>query len=169
VDPRRKQNLPGPRRMNEMDRMFLELLRNERVPRYSKASFRPNADVYFDGGRSAFIVKLELSGIDPVAVSLQVEENMLTIAGARQDEHHPEAVYQQMEISYGVFERRVLLPPEVDAGKASANYANGFLEIVLPLRERPETKRIPITVHEDAEVGEPGGPVGAGEQGGGSE
>jgi HSP20 family protein len=168
VDPRRKQNMPGPRRINEMDRIFLELLRNERVPRYGKASFRPNADVYFDGSRNAFIVKLELSGIDPTAVSLQVEENMLTIAGIRQDEHHPEAVYQQMEISYGGFERRVLLPPEVDATRASADYANGFLEIVLPLRERPEAKRIPITVREGDETVESGGPAGAGTTGGGS-
>jgi HSP20 family protein len=161
--------MPGPRRIqNEMDRMFLELLRNERVPRYGKASFRPNADVFYDGGRNAFIVKLELAGIDPAAVSLQVEENMLTIAGARQDEHHPEAVYQQMEVSYGAFERRVLLPPEVDAGQASADYANGFLEIVLPLRTRPETKRIPITVRDEEEAAVSPGPTEAGEPGGGS-
>ena len=33
---------------DEVDRMFLELLRAERSPRYGRVAFRPSADVYYD-------------------------------------------------------------------------------------------------------------------------
>ena len=69
---------------------------------------------------------------------------MLRVSGVRSDERHPDAVYQQMEITYGRFERMVMLPPEVDATKARADYSSGFLEIVLPIRPRSASKKIPI-------------------------
>ncbi len=84
---------------NEIDRMFLELLRGERTPRYGRAAFRPNADVYYDRSRKAVVVKLELPGIDPQDIDLEVDETMLRVSGVRPHEHHADAVYQQMEIS----------------------------------------------------------------------
>ena len=150
MDPRRKENIPGLQRLQgEVDKMFLDLMRGERVPRHGRAAFRPNADVYFDRAANAFIIKLELAGIDPAEISLDLEEHILRISGLRSDERHPEAVYQQMEIAYGRFERLVLLPPEVDTSKATADYTGGFLVIVLPVRERSSSKRIPITVRDE--------------------
>jgi HSP20 family protein len=134
---------------NEVDRLFLELLRGERAPRYGRAAFRPNADVYYDARKNAVVVKLELPGIDQDAVRLEVEDNVLTVSGSRSDERHPEAVFQQMEITYGRFERTISLPPEVDAEKAKADYAAGYLKIVLPLKTRPPAKRIEISVKDD--------------------
>ena len=133
--------------------MFLDLLRGERVPRYGKAAFRPNADVYFDKQQRAVVVKLDLSGVDPAQVSLEVEDGVLRISGVRYDERHPEAVYQQMEIAYGRFERLVMLPPEVDASKARAGYTNGFLEIVLPIKARSASKKIPISGKDETKEG----------------
>lgn len=147
MEPKSKNDPSGYQRLqSEVDKMFLELLRGERVPRYGKASFRPNADVYFDSRKGAVVVKLELAGVDAGAVNLEVEENILRVSGARVDDKHPDAVYQQMEISYGRFERVVPLPPEVDVTRASAGYNSGFLEIVLPIKARSASKRIPITI-----------------------
>lgn len=139
---------------NEVDRLFLELLRGERAPRYGRAAFRPNADVYYDALENAVIVKLELPGIEPGAVRLELEDNVLTVSGFRSDERHPEAVYQQMEITYGRFERSMTLPPEVDAEKAKADYGAGYLKIVLPVKKRPPAKRIAISVKDDTEGGQ---------------
>ncbi len=133
--------------------MFLDLLRGERVPRYGKAAFRPNADVYFDKQKKAVVIKLELAGVDPAQVTLEVEDGVLRINGVRYDERHPEAVYQQMEIPYGRFERLVMLPPEVDATRARADYSEGFLEIVVPIRARSSSKKIPISQKEETEGG----------------
>jgi len=155
VERKRKDDPPGRQRLqSEVDRMFLELLRGERVPRYGKAAFRPNADVYFDGSENAVVVKLELPGVDPDGVSLEVEENVLRVSGVRTDQRHPDAIYQQMEITYGPFERAVMLPPEVDATRASANYSGGYLEIVLPLRPRSVSRRIRVSLKDECEGGQ---------------
>jgi len=155
VEPRRKDDPTRFQRLQgEVDSMFLDLLRGERVPRHGKAAFRPNADVYFDKQQKAVVVKLDLSGVDPGQVSLEVEDGVLRISGVRLDERHPDAVYQQMEIAYGRFERMVMLPPEVDAGKARADYNNGFLEIVLPIRARAASKKIPISLKDEGEGGQ---------------
>jgi HSP20 family protein len=134
--------------------MFLDLLRGERMPRYGKAAFRPNADVYFDKRHKAVVVKLDLSGVDPDQVSLEVEDGVLRISGVRSDQRHPDVVYQQMEIAYGPFERMVMLPPEVDATRAHADYTNGFLEITLPVRARSTSKKIPISLKDEGEGGQ---------------
>lgn len=155
MEPRRKNDQPGLQRLqSEVDKMFLELLRGERVPRYGKASFRPSADVYFDKRENAVVVKLELPGIDPDEVSLEVDDNVLRVTGNRSDQRHPDAVYQQIEITYGRFERVVMLPPEVDAARATANYNSGYLEIVLPVRPRSVSKRIRITPKNERQGGQ---------------
>ena len=85
----------------------------------------------------------------PAQIDLEVDEGVLRVSGMRADTKHPDAAYQQMEISYGRFERLVSLPPEVDVGGASAEYTNGFLEIVLPLRRRSGRKRIAINMTDE--------------------
>jgi HSP20 family protein len=97
---------------------------------------------------------LELPGVDPDQVSLEVGDNILRVSGTRSDQRHPDAVYQQMEITYGRFERAVMLPPEVDATKASATYNTGYLEIVLPIRPRSVSSRIRITQKNEREGGQ---------------
>ncbi|NLV71428.1 MAG: Hsp20/alpha crystallin family protein [Actinobacteria bacterium] len=152
MEPRDRDNAPGVRRLpNEVDKLFLEMLRGERTPRYGRTAFRPNADVYYDKRENKVVVRLELPGIDPNTVSIEVDANHLRVSGIRVDERHPDAVYQQMEIVYGRFERTVMLPPGVDNGKASANYDSGYLEIVLPVKPRPARRRIRISTQDEAE------------------
>jgi HSP20 family protein len=152
VGPRDKDNPRDLRRLqSEVDKVFLEMLRGERTPRYGRTAFRPSADVYYDKRAKRVVVRLELSGIDPNAINLEVDENQLHVSGARTDERHPDAVYQQMEIIYGRFERTVLLPAGIDSAKASASYHNGYLEIVFPVRPRSAGRRIPINTEDESQ------------------
>jgi len=155
VEPREKNDPPGFRRLHtEVDKMFLELLRGERTPRYGRTAFRPNADVYYDKREKKVVVRLELPGIDPDAIDLEVADNVLRVSGLRTDERHPDAVYQQMEIVYGHFERAVMLPPGVDSADASASYNAGYLEIVLPIKPRSVGRRIRINTTDEDEGGQ---------------
>jgi len=150
-----KDDVPGFRRFHsEVDKLFLELLRGGRVPRYGTAAFRPSADVYCHQRESAVVVKLELPGIDPDRITLEIEGNVLRVSGTRVDERPPDAVYHQMEISYGHFERLVTLPPEVDITRASADYNGGYLEIRLPIRGHSPGRQIPISPSEGREKGQ---------------
>ena len=45
--------------------------------------------------------------------------------------------YQQLEIDYGPFQRRIPLAEEVDPEGVTASYERGLLTIVLPLARRP--------------------------------
>jgi HSP20 family protein len=154
VVPKSKDDPSGRRRIqSDVDRLFLDLLRGERVPLQGPAAFRPNADVYFHQSERAVVVKMELAGIDPDRITLEIEGNVLRVSGTRTDRRPPDAVYHQMEISYGRFERVVMLPPEVDIARASADYSAGYLEIRVPIRQRSTARQIPITPHEEQDGG----------------
>ena len=147
-----KDDAPGFRRLHsEVDKLFLDLLRGERTPRPGQAAFRPNADVYYCHHEKAVVVRLELPGIDPDRITLEIEGNVLRVGGVRSDQYPPDAVYHQMEISYGRFERIVTLPPEVDITRAAANYTGGYLEIRLPVKQRSAVRQIQITPNGDRE------------------
>lgn len=139
---------------SEVDSVFFQMFRAERVSRLGRVVFRPNADVYFDRRKNAVVVRLDLAGIDPSGVDLEVDESALRISGIRTDQRHPDAVYHQMEIAYGPFERVVSLPPGVDPAQASADYSHGYLEVVLPMKPRPERKKIAIELKEERPEGE---------------
>ncbi len=59
------------------------------------------------------------------------ENDILMIAGYRSDLNERRA-YHQMEIRFGRFEIAVEVPVIVDMEKATAEYRDGFLTIVLP-------------------------------------
>lgn len=167
VNPRDKDEHSGIRRLqNEVDRMFLDLMGTNRLVGHARTAFRPNVDVYFSKSESAMIVRLELGGVDPQSLDLQVEERVLRIRGHRVDHGHKEKVYQQMEIAYGPFERRVLLPVDVNAEHAEASYHHGFLEVILPIAEQCGSKRIDIVNRDEeddqAAGDEPSGPMTGG-------
>src|SRR5688572_24065110 len=69
-----------------------------------------------------FVIRLELPGVPPEDVDVQVTDNMLVLRGERHFEDDvEEGSFLRRERSYGRFERQVLLPKgtEVDAIKAS--------------------------------------------------
>jgi HSP20 family protein len=136
---------------SDVDRLFVEFIRGDWVPRSGATAFRPGADVYYNPREDAVIVRLELPGIDPDRITLEIEGNKLRVCGSRQEQRPPDAVYHQMEISYGRFERLISLPPEVDITRASADYNSGYLEIRLPVRAKTQTRHIPISPSERGE------------------
>lgn len=138
----------------DVDRLFVDFLRGDWVPRCGAAAFRPVADVYYLPHEDSVIVRLELPGIDPDQVNLEIEGTTLRVSGSRHEQRPPDALYHQMEISYGRFERAVSLPPEADTTKASADYDNGYLKIRLPLKAKPQTRQIPISPLDSEEGGE---------------
>jgi HSP20 family protein len=142
----------------EVDKLFAELLRGSWAPRPGTTGFRPSADVYYHPQENAVMVRLELPGIDPDRITLEIEGNRLHVSGARLEQRPPDAVYHQMEIAYGRFERSVALPPGLDITRASADYNSGYREISLPLKGPSSSRQIPISQTPDDDEGTEGGP-----------
>jgi HSP20 family protein len=86
-----------------------------------------------------------LPGVDPKDVDLQVQGNTLTISGERSTTHETkEADYLRREITYGSFQRSILLPEGVDKDKLNAEYRNGILEITAPIATAALPRKVEI-------------------------
>lgn len=93
-------------------------------------------------------VKIALPGIDTKDVSVDVNDNILTVTGERKTGDDSNNSYLS-EIMYGRFERSFRLPEKVNTEAVSARFANGMLDLRLPLPEDAKTKRH-ININEDA-------------------
>jgi HSP20 family protein len=119
------------------------------VPRFSRAraGFRPRVDCFHTDKPHRLTVVVELPGVDPRSVRVAVGERVLAIAGERPRPRVPGRVYQQMEIAYGPFERRVRLVEDVDPERATAVFEHGVLTISMPAADHaPARGRVTIEV-----------------------
>jgi HSP20 family protein len=122
-----------------------------RVPRFSgqRGGFQPQIDVFRRENPDELVVVVELPGVDPEHVRIAIEGRLLTIAGER---HRPPAEcrlsYYRLELEYGAFQRRILLPEDVDVESTYASYERGMLTIVVPIAAKPpapDRVSIPVT------------------------
>ncbi len=91
------------------------------------------------------IVKAGLPGIKAEEVQINVTGEVLTIKGeVKQKEEAKEKAYHIREQRWGAFERALVLPTEVVADKAKADFENGILTITLPKAEEVKPKSITI-------------------------
>ncbi len=123
------------RLQGEIEELFADLWQ---VPRFSgmRHGFRPAVDCFFTEDPPELVVVVELAGIDPGTIELSVDERALTVSGTRPRPRVPGQVYQQAEIEYGRFERRIPLGQDIDAAAAGASYEAGMLRITLPIATR---------------------------------
>lgn len=135
------------RLQGEIEELFADLWQ---VPRFSgiRNGFRPAVDCFFTENPPQLVIVVELAGVDPGTIELSVEERALTISGSRARPRVPGQVYQQAEIEYGRFQRRIPLERDIDTAAASAGYEAGMLTITLPLaRSAPAGQAVVIVVH----------------------
>jgi HSP20 family protein len=95
------------------------------------------------------VVRAELPGIDPDKdVDISVVDGELQIRAEREakSEHKDKDSYRS-EFQYGSFLRTVTLPPGATEADVTATYADGVLEIRVPIAEAvaPAPTKIPIT------------------------
>lgn len=91
------------------------------------------------------VVKAALPGMKSEDVQLNVTGEVLTIKGEiKQKDEVKEKAYHLREQRWGMFERSVILPTEVVADKAKADFENGILTISLPKAEEAKPKSISI-------------------------
>ncbi len=108
------------------------------------AGFSPKVDVFYSGrDQPVAIVLVELAGIEPGSLNLEVAGRDLVISGERVVQQTEGRVYQQVEIETGAFRRVIELGADVDAERAEASYDDGILRVELPLMATIST-RVPV-------------------------
>jgi HSP20 family protein len=144
--------MPSPRDVDrlktEMEELFADLCQARLGVR--RPGFRPRVDVFRTEEPPALNVVVELAGVERDDVELAVVEGVLVVSGRRQRPAGHARRYQHMEIDYGAFERRIPLADAVDAERASADYEDGLLTVVLPLAQAPGPIRVDVTTGEQA-------------------
>jgi HSP20 family protein len=139
-------------RPTDIDRLHEEIqeLIDElwQVPRFAggRRGFRPQVDCVRSDDPPALHVVVELPGVDPSELQVVAADRVLVVAGVRQRQPL-EGRYQQMEIEYGPFQRRIPLDEPVDTNAATARYEHGLLTVVLPIATKaPAVERVLITI-----------------------
>ncbi len=96
-------------------------------------------------------IEVDLPGVDPEDVSVELSEGVLTIKAERKmvkdiDEEEKNGVkYHIAERAYGTFLRRLSLPWEADEDKIEASFDKGVLKVFVPRKEEEKkTKKIAV-------------------------
>ncbi len=97
--------------------------------------------------KDKYLLKADIPGMKQDDIKVEVDDGVLKISGERKYEKKEEdkdKKYHYYERSYGAFERRFVLPSDVDTEKIDAKYENGVLEIVIPKTESKRPKEIKV-------------------------
>ncbi len=103
----------------------------------SHSAWAPNTDVYETP--EGLVVKMEIAGIEKDDLEITLNDRLLLVRGHRKDPcRQKRCSFRQMEIDYGPFERRIIIPRSVDGKRVRAQFQNGFLQIELPKSQQTE-------------------------------
>jgi HSP20 family protein len=96
--------------------------------------------------KDAYLVMVELPGVEADDLEITMEDGLLTIQGERQftSESSSEEQFHRIERRYGAFRRSITLPAQVQAEQIEASFDNGVLQIVVPKMEEATPKRIQV-------------------------
>jgi HSP20 family protein len=87
----------------------------------------------------AYVVRMEIAGMQEDDFEVSLENNDLLITGSRIDLPERRA-YQQMEIRFGKFASAISLPGPVNIDQTHAEYKNGFLVVTLSKENRDKVE-----------------------------
>lgn len=131
---------------DQMDRWFLSRPAMGGLWRSGTgASWMPQIESFQRGNQ--FVVRADLPGLKKEDVTLEINDDSLTIQGERRDEHEEEREgLFSSERTYGSFYRVVPLPEGAIPDSARAAFTNGVLEVTVeaPPREVSRGRRIEI-------------------------
>jgi HSP20 family protein len=109
------------------------------------SNFAPPVDVYED--EHNITLKIEVPGIDEKDINVSIENNTLTVRGARRfEKEEKEENFHRLERQFGSFTRSFTLTNSVDPEEVSAHYEKGVLKIRLAKKAEAKPKQIKVNV-----------------------
>jgi HSP20 family protein len=113
------------------------------------AAWSPRIDVFERDDR--LVTRIDLPGMKKEDITVEVTDGHLALSGERKREieEKKENIYRK-EREYGRFYRVVPLPDGVELEDVKATFADGVLEVSVPLVPRMETKARRVQIEEPA-------------------
>jgi HSP20 family protein len=119
-----------------------ELLETDGV--LSTGDWSPSVDIIESDNEVT--IKAELPGVAAKDISVNVDNNVLTLKGERRMEKEVRKEhYHRMERSYGSFSRSFSLPSYVDAAEVKAEHKDGLLTLRLPKKPAARGRKIEVS------------------------
>ena len=132
---------PSASLMREMEAFFRDVTADR--PSLRPQRVYPAVNVSQDD--AAFYLRAELPGMQAEDLDLSVDNNKVTVRGARAiPVEHEGTSFHRRERVAGSFARTVALPADIDADGVTAAYRDGLLTVTVP--KAPEAKPRQITV-----------------------
>ncbi|HWH30665.1 MAG TPA: Hsp20/alpha crystallin family protein [Mycobacteriales bacterium] len=106
---------------------------------------RPTApmDAYRHGDH--FLVHVDMPGVDPDAIELTVEKNVLTVSASRTRPFGEDDEVLVAERPLGEFRRQLFLGEQLDTDNIRAEYDNGVLTLTLSVAEQAKPRKVEIS------------------------
>jgi HSP20 family protein len=125
----------------EFDRLTQQVFNNA-AGTWSRPTAMP-MDAFRAGDE--FVVAFDLPGIDPDAIELNIERNVLTVKAERRPTATDQSVEMQVsERPLGVFSRQLFLGDTLDTSRIKADYDAGVLTLRIPIAEQAKPRKIEI-------------------------
>jgi len=138
---------PIQRFKNEIDGMFSRVFNDSFTPSFMNQASSFTSKCNIEEKKDHYLVEVEIPGVDPKDIHIELEENTMTIKGERKRETSTEDQDKKMHViehSYGSFYRSFTLPNNVDPDAIRAENKNGILFIELPKSKEKAPRRIDI-------------------------
>lgn len=100
-------------------------------------------DAWRDGNE--FVVEVDLPGVDPGSIDVNVEQNVLTIRAERKDTLAEGVELIAAERPHGIFSRQLLLGEALDVENVKAGYDGGVLTVRIPVAAKAQPRKIEVT------------------------
>ena len=120
----------------DVDRLFEQLVGTTARP----------AVMHVDAERDGdwFLVYFDLPGVDPDAIELTVERNVLQVEAQRQRVTKEGVETVISERPMGVFSRQLFLGDTLNTDKLEASYDNGVLTLRIPVSDNAKPHKISV-------------------------
>lgn len=92
-----------------------------------------------------FFVELDLPGLDPQSIDLDVERNVLTVKAERKPTYGENTETVVTERPAGTLSRQLFLGETLDTDKIEASYEAGVLKLRIPVAEQAKPRKIAIS------------------------
>ena len=113
------------------------------APTQRASRLAPAVDVSEDA--NAYHVTVELAGVKKEDVTVEMNENVLSIRGEKKSEREEKKDKTHwVERSYGSFSRSFTLPPTAVSAELKAAFKDGVLTIEIPKQEEVKPRQIAI-------------------------
>ena len=107
-------------------------------------------DAYRRG--DAFVVHLDLPGVEPETIDVAVENQVLTVGAERRFEPHEGDEFLVTERPQGRFSRQLRLGSTIDTENIAASYDDGVLTLTLPVSERAKPRQIQVARGDQGQI-----------------